>query len=655
MNMDKSQDSVMDKSSDYQAKEPKHSGHLQGEVPMYFIGVAAYLLAAFGPFSTLVANWLFVAAVVFAGSHIIIEGIVDTITNTKEEKRFYPNVHLLMTLAVLGAMFIGSFDESAILILIFAGAHFLEEFAEEKSKKEITSLLKLNPTQARLLQVDGSTKLVDVQNVTVGDQLKVLPGDQIATDGFIISGHTTIDESSINGESMPKEKAEKAEVFASTINGQGTFTMQVTRDSSETIFAKILQLVEQSQNNLPKAATKIQKIEPVYVKTVLLIVPLFVILMPFLIHWTWQMSIYRGIVLLITASPCALAVSAVPATLSAISNLAKKGVLFKGGAYLSNLQDIKAVAFDKTGTLTKGKPVVTDSYYIDETKQAKWQQIITTMEKSANHPLATAILDAFEKTQALDMSVTNEIGRGIVANYNGNDYRIGKPSLFNKINEEILAKTEALTSAGKTVVYFSENEEVVALIALMDRADEKAAATVAYLKEQEINTLMITGDAKVTGEAVAHALGIDEVFSNILPENKATAVTSLQTKYGKTAMIGDGINDAPALAQADIGFAMGEGTDVAIDVADAVIMQNDLQKFEYAHKLSKKLGRIVWQNVIFAMGVVLLLSVLNIVGKMDIGIGVLAHEGSTLLVLLNGLRLLFPLKKSKSMLNSSET
>ncbi|MEL5940877.1 HAD-IC family P-type ATPase, partial [Tetragenococcus halophilus] len=294
----------------------------------------------------------------------------------------------------------------AILILIFAGAHFLEEFAEEKSKKEITNLLKLNPTQARLLQVDGSTKLVDVQNVTVGDQLKVLPGDQIATDGFIISGHTTIDESSINGESMPKEKVEAAEVFASTINGQGTFTMQVTRDSSDTVFANILQLVEQSQNNLPKAATEIQKIEPVYVKTVLLIIPLFVILMPFLIDWTWQMSIYRGIVLLITASPCALAVSAVPATLSAISNLAKKGVLFKGGAYLSNLQDIKAVAFDKTGTLTKGKPVVTDSYYIDETKQAKWQQIITTMEESANHPLATAILDAFGKTQALEMSVT---------------------------------------------------------------------------------------------------------------------------------------------------------------------------------------------------------------------------------------------------------
>jgi len=643
--MDKSQDSVMDKPSDYQAKEHKHSGYLHGEVPMYFIGVVAYLLAAFGPFSTLAANWLFVAAVIFAGFHVIIEGIVDTITNTKEEKRFYPNVHLLMTLAVLGAMLIGSFDESAILILIFAGAHFLEEFAEEKSKKEITSLLKLNPTQARLLQVDGSTRLVDVQNVTVGDQLKVLPGDQIATDGFIISGHTTIDESSINGESMPKEKLEEAEVFASTINGQGTFTMQVTRDSSDTVFAKILQLVEQSQNNLPKAATKIQKIEPVYVKTVLLIIPLFVILMPFLINWTWQMSIYRGIVLLITASPCALAVSAVPATLSAISNLAKKGVLFKGGAYLSNLQDIQAVAFDKTGTLTKGKPVVTDSYYIDETKQAKWQQIITTMEESANHPLATAILDAFGKTQALEMTVTNEIGRGIVANYNGNDYRIGKPSLFNRVDEEILAKTEALTSAGKTVVYFSENEEVVALIALMDRADEKAAATIAYLKEQQINTLMITGDAKVTGEAVAHALGIDDVFSNILPENKATAITSLQTKYGKTAMIGDGINDAPALAQADIGFAMGEGTDVAIDVADAVIMQNDLQKFEYAHKLSKKLGRIVWQNVIFAMAVVLLLSVLNIVGKMDIGIGVLAHEGSTLLVLLNGLRLLFPLRK----------
>ncbi|GAA3014875.1 heavy metal translocating P-type ATPase [Tetragenococcus solitarius] len=634
------------KMNEHDTQKHEHAGHLHGEIPMYFIGLGVYLFALLVPFSVTVTNLLFVVSVVLAGYHIIVEGIADTITNTKKNKAFQPNVHLLMTLAVVGAMLIGSFDESAILILIFAGAHFLEEFAEEKSKKEITSLLKLNPTKARLLQADGSTKLVDVQQVKVGDQLKVLPGDQIAADGRIIKGYTTIDESSINGESMPKEKAEEENVFASTVNGQGTFTMQVTKDSSETVFAKILKVVEQSQNNLPKAATKIQKIEPVYVKSVLLIVPLFILLAPILFQWSWQVSVYRGIVLLITASPCALAVSAVPATLSAVSNLAKKGVLFKGGAYLSNLSDVKAVAFDKTGTLTKGRPVVTDTFYKDETKQNQWQRIIVTMEESANHPLATAILTACGKVERLKMPVKNEIGQGIIGEYKGHHYRLGKPSLFTDVSQEIKQKTKKYTSAGKTVVYFSEDEEVVALIALMDRADEKAAAAIAYLKEQDINTIMITGDAKTTGEAVAHALGIDEVFSNILPENKAEAITSLQTRFGKTAMIGDGINDAPALVKADIGFAMGDGTDVAIDVADAVIMQNDLLKFEYAHKLAKKLNRIIWENIIFAMGIVVLLSVLNIIGQMNIGLGVLAHEGSTLLVLFNGLRLLFPLTKN---------
>jgi len=634
------------KMNEHDTQKHEHAGHLHGEIPMYFIGLGVYLFALLVPFSVTVTNLLFVVSVVLAGYHIIVEGIADTITNTKKNKAFQPNVHLLMTLAVVGAMLIGSFDESAILILIFAGAHFLEEFAEEKSKKEITSLLKLNPTKARLLQADGSTKLVDVQQVKVGDQLKVLPGDQIAADGRIIKGYTTIDESSINGESMPEEKAEGENVFASTVNGQGTFTMQVTKDSSETVFAKILKVVEQSQNNLPKAATKIQKIEPVYVKSVLLIVPLFILLAPILFQWSWQVSVYRGIVLLITASPCALAVSAVPATLSAVSNLAKKGVLFKGGAYLSNLSDVKAVAFDKTGTLTKGRPVVTDTFYKNETKQNQWQRIIVTMEESANHPLATAILTACGKVERLKMPVKNEIGQGIIGEYKGHHYRLGKPSLFTDVSQEIKQKTKKYTSAGKTVVYFSEDEEVVALIALMDRADEKAAAAIAYLKEQDINTIMITGDAKTTGEAVAHALGIDEVFSNILPENKAEAITSLQTRFGKTAMIGDGINDAPALVKADIGFAMGDGTDVAIDVADAVIMQNDLLKFEYAHKLAKKLNRIIWENIIFAMGIVVLLSVLNIIGQMNIGLGVLAHEGSTLLVLFNGLRLLFPLTKN---------
>lgn len=627
----------------------EHHGHdhSHGRMPVYLyvIGLILYLVAIIGNFTPIITNSLFTISMLTAGYHIILEGFGETITDSLRLKKFQPNVHILMTLAALGAAIIGDFDEGALLILIFAGAHFLEEYAEGRSRREITNLLKMNPTEARLIQENGDTTIVSVDKLQIGHRLKVLPGDQIPTDGRIIEGFSSIDEAAISGESIPREKTVGDEVFGSTINGQGTFTMEVTKDSSETVFAKIVQLVNQSQSNLSQTATKIKRIEPVYVKIVLAVVPIFILLAPFVFDWDWNTSFYRGMVLLIAASPCALAASAIPATLSGISNLAKRGVLFKGGSYLANLANIKAVAFDKTGTLTKGQPVVTDTYFINQEQQEIWQEIIITMEKSANHPLAKAILDTFGPKTSLDFAVMNEIGRGLVASYQKQQYRIGKPSSFEQFSSEIQEKTTQWASEGKTVVYFSENETVVGIIAMMDTPNEQAKKVIQYLQAQHIHTTMITGDAVTTGQAVANQLGIDEVAGNVLPENKATIIQELQEKYGETVMVGDGVNDAPALVKADIGFAMGNGTDIAIDVADAVIMQNDLMKFKYAHQLSKKLDKIVWQNILFSMFIVALLVVLNILGKMDIGIGVLAHEGSTLVVILNGLRLLVPMRE----------
>jgi Cd2+/Zn2+-exporting ATPase len=621
--------------------------HSHGHLPVYLygVGLVIYLIALIGNFSLIITNSLFTISMLTAGYHIILEGFGETITDSIRLKKFQPNVHILMTLAALGAAIIGDFDEGALLILIFAGAHFLEEYAEGRSRREITNLLKMNPTEARLIQENGETILVSVDQLQIGQQLKVLPGDQIPTDGQIVEGVSSIDEASISGESIPREKTIGDEVFGSTINGSGTFIMTVTKDSSETVFAKILQLVNQSQSNLSKTATKIKKIEPIYVKIVLAIVPIFILLTHFVFNWDWNTSFYRGMVLLIAASPCALAASAIPATLSGISNLAKRGVLFKGGSYLANLTNIKAVAFDKTGTLTKGQPVVTDMYFVDESQQRDWQEIIITMEKSANHPLAKAILDEFGQTTSLNLDVTNEIGKGLITTHQNKVYRIGKPASFEQVSTDIQEKTAKWANEGKTVVYFAENELVVGMIAMMDTPNEQAKKVIQYLQEQTIHTTMITGDAVKTGEAVAKQLGIDEVAGNVLPENKAAIITALQENYGETVMVGDGVNDAPALVQADIGFAMGDGTDIAIDVADAVIMQNDLSKFKYAHQLSKKLDKVVWQNILFSMFIVVLLSVLNILGKMDIGIGVLAHEGRTLVVILNGLRLLVPIKE----------
>jgi ATPase, P-type (transporting), HAD superfamily, subfamily IC/heavy metal translocating P-type ATPase len=622
-----------------------HHSHGKQPIYLYGLGVILYLLGLFVPMATIIANLLFVVAMLTAGYHVILEGFGETMTDSLQARKFKPNIHLLMTLAALGASIIGDFDEGALLILIFAGAHFLEEYAEGKSRREITQLLKLNPTQARLVLPSGESKTVSVETLQVGDVLKVLPGDQVPTDGRVLEGVSVIDESSINGESMPREKNVGDEVYGSTVNGQGTFMMEVTKKSTETVFAKIIQLVNQSQSNLSKTATQIKRLEPYYVKVVLTIVPLFILATPFLLGWDWSTSFYRGMVLLIATSPCALAASAVPATLSGISNLAKRGVLFKGGSYLANLATIKAVAFDKTGTLTAGTPVVTDTYFVDGVAADQYVPLIIAMEKNANHPLANAMLQKFGQATTVTIAVENEIGKGLVTTYQGQTYRLGKPSLFPNVTAEVAQQTKRWMNEGKTVIYFAKAEQVLALFGFMDVSNPQAQPVIAYLKAQKIQPVMITGDAEATGVAVAQTLGIEEVRANVLPENKAQIIQELQAKYGATVMVGDGVNDAPALVQADIGFAMGEGTDIAIDVADAVIMQNDLRRFSYAHQLSKKLTRIVWENITFSMFVVLLLTSLNFLGKMDIGISVLAHEGSTLLVIVNGLRLLLPIKE----------
>ena len=302
--------------------------HNHGKMPiiLYFIGLALAIVALFlsGEYQ-LIKNIMFSLATISAGYHVIVlEGLGETIENTKANNKFTPNSHILMGLAAIGASAIGNFWEGTLLILIFSGAHFLEDYAEGRSKREITKLLEMNPTTARLIQPDGSTKNVDVSELKVGDQLQVLNGDQVPIDGVILSGSTSIDESSINGESIPKEKSKGDDVFGSTINGTGTFTMEVTKENKDTVFSKILQLVNQNQDNQTKAASIIQKFEPKYVTVVLIAIPLFMLLAPFLLDWTWSQSIYRGLVLLVAASPCALAAATVSVTLSTTSNLAKK-------------------------------------------------------------------------------------------------------------------------------------------------------------------------------------------------------------------------------------------------------------------------------------------------------------------------------------------
>lgn len=634
----------MGKKSLQQKNQSKHHSH-KNEHRLYFLGLIAYLVARFLPLTESISNFLDFSAVLLAGNHVVVDGAIDTIKNTIKHKKFQPNIHLLMSLAAFGAMIIGQFSEASLLILIFAGAHFLEDYAKNKSKQEITHLLEMNPKNARKVSETGEVVTVDIDVLKTGDHVHVLPGDQIPTDGVIIDGSGVVNEASITGESIAQEKSIGDQVFGSTINQQSAFTMEVTTVSEESVFGQIMQTVQDAQEQLSPVASKIKKAEPIYVTAILIFVPLFIIGSQFLTSWDWSMSFYRGMVALVASSPCALAAASIPANLATISNLAKRGILFKGGDYIASFGSIKAIAFDKTGTLTAGKPNVTNHDFIDSEQTTLWIDIIVAMEKKANHPLADAILNHFKATEELSLETENHIGQGLSSFYKNNYYSIGKLQPNDQLTNEFTEAYQSYADEGKTVILFRENNRVVGLIAMLDTPNEHVKDVLNHLRANDIKTYMITGDNEKTSQAIAKTIGIETVYSNVLPKNKVEHIEAIQAKEGPTAMVGDGINDAPALVTADVGFAMGEGTDVAIEVADAVIMENNLTKFSYAHRLSRKMNKIVYQNIAIALLVVLGLNLFNLFGSMTLAVGVIFHEGSTLAVIFNGLRLLIPLSK----------
>lgn len=624
-----------------------HHGHNHDDskaVILYIAGLILYIIGMVLHFiGNGFANILFILTLFLSGYHVTMEGVEDTIEKTKKKGKFQPNVHILMTLAAVGAVLIGNAEEGALLILIFAGAHFLEEYVEEKSRKSLTALLQMNPTQARLIQENGEVVVVEVASLKVGDTLEVLHGDQVPIDGVITKGLTSIDEATITGESMPRSKGEGDEVFASTVNISNRFEMQVTAASTDTVFAKIMKVVENAQHSMNKQATFIQKIEPIYVNIVLIIWPIFLLFGYFLMGWDLNTTLYRGMVYLIGVSPCALAASAVPATLAAMSRLSKMGILAKGGAAISQLQDLRVISFDKTGTLTKGTPELTDYWFEDETMIPA----VVAMEKQSTHPLAQAVVQKFSDWTVLEEEIEVEVlvGQGVRSVVRNEEIHIIKSMDTVDRSNEVASRMKEWASEGKTVVTVVKNNRIVGLMAFMDLPNEASKAVLDYFKSQQVHTTMITGDSRETAEMIGMKLGVQEVVANVLPEEKLEKIQSQKERYGLTAMVGDGVNDAPALATADVGIAMGNGTDIAIETSDIVIMRNDLQKLVSAHKISKKLHRVILENMIFAMSVVVMLLVLNFFGLTNIGWGVVLHEGSTILVLLNGLRLLAPIEE----------
>ncbi|SET22933.1 heavy metal translocating P-type ATPase [Paenibacillus sp. NFR01] len=589
-------------------------------------------------------NWaaaeiiLYVLAYVVGGYRKAIEGL-GTLFKEKDL-----DVDLLMVVAAVGAASIGYWMDGAILIFIFCLSGTLEELTMEKTNQDIQSIMKLRPEEAVVLQ-GGAERKIKAEQLQLGDMVLVRPGERLPADGQVVEGYSAIDQASITGESLPVDKSAGDEVFAGTINGQGALKIKVTKLAEETLLSRIIHLVQEAKNEMPPSQLFVERFEGIYAKMVVALAVLLMTLPPFILDWSWDRTIYRAMIFLVVASPCALVSSIMPAILSGISNAARKGVLFKGGVHLEHIGHVATVAFDKTGTLTEGKPKLSDVVPLSGHTEDSLLQLTASLENLSEHPIAKAIVGQ-AKERGLVLEAAQELtaipGGGISGSVGDARYKVGKIGLLHvqSLAEREAAIAAKLEAEGKTVIYVEAGQKLIGLLAIQDVVRPNAKEAVTALKQIGIQVVMLTGDRAATAQAIGAHLGVDAVYADLLPEDKVNLVKKLGER-GKVAMIGDGVNDAPALAASSVGIAMGAaGTDVALETANVVLMADDLSKIPYAITLGRRTTRVIKQNLTLAIGVVLLLVATNFLGEINLPSGVVGHEGSTLLVILSGLRLL---------------
>ncbi|GIO34242.1 MULTISPECIES: heavy metal translocating P-type ATPase [Paenibacillus] len=558
------------------------------------------------------------------------------------------DVNLLMVAAALGAASIGYWNEGAMLIFIFALSGALESYTMERSRKDISSLMALKPEMALRVE-NGGMALVSIDELKVKDLILVKPGELIPSDGVIQNGRSAVNQSSITGESVPVDKAEGDEVFAGTLNGEGVLYIEVTQTSDATVFAKIIRLVEEAENEIPQSERFMQRFEGIYARIVVAVTLVIIFAAPFVLGWSFGMSFYKAMVFLVVASPCALVASIMPALLSAISNRARRGILFKGGAHMENMALTSVVAFDKTGTLTAGEPQVTDLIAAEGYDRLDLLAVIASVEQLSEHPLAKAIVRKaeIEGVKLLPAeSVTSVTGWGMEGVVAGKTWRIGKTDVLDRLNDRAEAdrwkgQRSMLGGEGKTVSAIMDGDRVAGLVALQDVVRPQAAAAVRKLQSIGVKVAMLTGDRSETAQVIGRQIGVDLIYSDLLPEEKVKYVKQLREEYGHVVMVGDGVNDAPALATATVGMGMGmSGSGTALEVADVVLMNDNIEEIAGTIKLARRARRIVKQNMVFAISVIVLLMAGNFVTGIALPLGVVGHEGSTILVILNALRLL---------------
>ncbi len=581
------------------------------------------------------------------GAAIVIGGYTLFIKGLKNLSRLKFDMNTLMTIAIIGAALIGEWGEGATVVILFAISEALERYSMDKARQSIESLMDIAPKEA-LIRRGNEEMLINVEDIVVGDIMIVKPGQKLAMDGSVVKGTSTLNQAAITGESVPVMKTVDDEVFAGTLNEEGLLEVQVTKKVEDTTLSKIIHLVEEAQAERAPSQAFVDKFAKYYTPAIVLLA-LFIAVVPPLFGGVWNEWIYQGLAVLVVGCPCALVVSTPVAVVTAIGNAAKNGVLIKGGIYLEETGHLKAIAFDKTGTLTKGVPAVTDILTFGG-EQNELLLITAAIEKGSQHPLASAIIRKAEESGLRFNDVTIEefqsiTGKGVKAKVNNQIYYVGSPYLFEELHGSIpndrKEKITELQTQGKTVMVLGTEKEILSFIAVADEMRESSKEVISKLNSMGIETVMLTGDNERTAAAIGKSVGVSDIRADLLPEDKLNFIKELRGKHQSVAMVGDGVNDAPALAASTVGVAMGgAGTDTALETADIALMSDDLSKLPYTINLGRRALMIIKQNITFSLAIKLLALLLVVPGWLTLWIAIFADMGATLIVTLNSLRLL---------------
>ncbi len=593
----------------------------------------------------LLTTLLFLASMLVGGLSLFKVGLQNLL-------RFEFDMKTLMTVAVIGGAIIGEWGEVAVVVILFAISEELERFSMDRARNSIRSLMDIAPKEA-LVTRNGQEIMVHVEDIAVGDIMIVKPGQKIAMDGVVVNGYSAVNQAAITGESVPVEKTVDNDVFAGTLNEEGLLEVKITKLVEDTTISKIIHLVEEAQGERAPSQAFVDKFAKYYTPIIMIIAALVVIVPPLLLGGSWETWIYQGLAVLVVGCPCALVISTPISIVSAIGNAAKKGVLVKGGVYLEEMGALKAIAFDKTGTLTKGVPVVTDFNVLNNhMNKRELLAIITALEFRSQHPLASAIMKKAEEenisySDVLVENFSSITGKGIKGIVNGVTYYIGSPKLFKELltadfDKGLEQNVTVLQNQGKTAMIIGTEKEILGVIAVADEVRESSKEIIHNLHQLGIRkTIMLTGDNKGTANAIGGHVGVSDIQADLMPQDKLDFIKQLRSEYGNVAMVGDGINDAPALAASTVGIAMGgAGTDTALETADVALMGDDLRKLPFTVKLSRKALNIIKANITFAIAIKFIALLLVIPGWLTLWIAILSDMGATIIVALNGLRLM---------------